>query len=292
MSTLAHRFAPFVFLVAGFGVSMAAHRAVDAAREAGEGAQRVFIPSGEALRVSSMGYHTVLADILWVRAVLSFADIYADVTPEDARWLGAMLESVATLDPQWRTIYYHGGSMLRVIGDIDGSDELYRRGTEALPDEPYFEFSLAMNAYLHRQDIEAAARHLDRAASIPGAPAWYRSASAGFMSNSGQRKAAIKYLQDQYKATTDPSVRDSLQQKLQSLIHDEYSEQITEQWERFGEPEALEMLGELPPDPYEAGWVRSADGDIVSARVEQDRAERTQRWGRDMLTNRTLWASP
>lgn len=286
--SIAQTAAPFVFMAAGFGLSMVAHQQVDAARAADEGTQRVFIPSGEALRVTSLGYHTVLADILWIRAVLSFADIYANVNPEDAQWLGAMLDSIATLDPKWRTIYFHGGSMLRVIEDVDGSDALYQRGAEALPDEPYFEFSLAMNAYLYRQDTEAAAIHLDRAASIPGAPAWYRSASAGFMSNSGQRKAAIKYLQEQYESTTDPSVQDSLREKLKSLIHDEYADQITAMRDQRGAVPISE-LGALPADPFEEGWVVSAEGDVVSARIERDREEKAMLWGRDMMTNRTLW---
>jgi hypothetical protein len=284
---------PLLVMASGLLLSMAAHRAVDEARLAeGEGTERVYLPSGSALRVASMGYHTVVADVLWVRAVLSFADIYAEIEPQDARWLEAMLDSVAMLDPGWRTVYYHGGGMLRVIGDIDASDALFERGAAALPGEPYFVFSLAMNAYLYHHDNEAAARYLDRAAAIPGAPVWYRSASAGFMSDSGQRQAAIRYLKEQHDEATDPSVRDSLREKLQSLIHDEYSEQLTAQWVALGSPGSLDGLSGLPEDPYGVGWVVAAEGDVVSARVSDDRKLRAERDGRRMLTDRSLWAAP
>jgi len=290
------RLIPWILMAAAFALSAAAHKAVDEARAADRSFERVYIPSGEALRTTSMGYHTVLADIMWVRAVLSFADIFSEARPEDAQWLSAMLDSVATLDPLWRTTYYHGGGMLRVVGDINGSDALFERGMEALPEEPYFPFSIAMNAYLHRKDQDRAAAYLDMAAGLPGAPAWYRSAAAGFINKTGQRQAALRYLKEQQEQSNDPAVRRSLEQKMRALMHEEHSEALTARYTQLREelqraPQLAE-LGALPEDPHGAGWVISAEGDVVSEVVESSRSVRALRTERTLVTDRTLWRQP
>jgi hypothetical protein len=157
-----------------------AHTALDQIRFKDSDADRIFLPSADALRVASMGYHTVTADLFWVRSVLTFSEIHANSTPEDARWLDAMLTTVAVLDPKWRTVYYHGGGMLRVCDSIHESDGLFEKGMENLPEEPYFPFSIGMNAYLYLKDLDRAAYYLDLASQIPGAPPWYASAAAAF----------------------------------------------------------------------------------------------------------------
>lgn len=276
------------------GLAHVGQKSADQIRHDSSIEERFYIPSGEALRVASLGHHTILADLMWVRSVLNFADIYVDPSEHDQQWLVEMLSSVATLDPTWRTIYFHGGSMLRVLGMIDESDALFTRGTEVLPDEPYFVFSLAMNAYLYRDDVETASMYMDRAANIPGAPAWYRSASAGFMSQGGQRQAAIRYLTEQLEQTTDEAVSNSLRKKLMTLIHDDYAAKLEKRREVFRDRigrdiQSVDELAPLPEDPYGGEWIISIEGDVVSDHMETIRAERAQRQGRRMLTNRKWW---
>ena len=92
---------------------------------------------------------------------------------------------------------------MSVNGDIDGSDEIYARGMAGLPNDPYFPFSIAMNAYLYRKDVERAARFLDIAARVPGAPDWYAAAAAGVLDKEGQTNAALQYLREQITEATD-----------------------------------------------------------------------------------------
>jgi hypothetical protein len=181
--------------------------------------------------------------------------------------------AVAELDPAWRTVYLYGGGLLRVVGDLDGSDALFERGMRALPEDPYFPFALAMNHYLYRQDPARAAALVQQAARLPGAPAWYPAAAAAFLDQQGQRAVAARYIDEQLQSETRPEVLRALEGRKALLVHDELSAQMSQ---RLGElrqadPAAgLEALGPLPEDPLGQEWVVGVDGRVRS-RVQEDR---------------------
>jgi tetratricopeptide (TPR) repeat protein len=209
----------------------------------------------------------------------------------EARLIG----SAAELDPAWRTVYFYGGGMLRVCGDIDGSDELYKRGFEALPDDAFFPFSVGMNAYLYRDDREAAFTRLEQAASLPGAPAWYGAAASAFLAEEGERQAALAYLNQQLKEETRPAARETLQKRMMRLMHEELAEQLNrrrvEIEAQTGAPlVSLDALGPLPDDPYGQGWVLAPDGEVRSAAREEIEARRARKNERALILRVT--ASP
>jgi tetratricopeptide (TPR) repeat protein len=247
------------------------------------------------MKVASMGYHVMLADLMWIRAVLQFVKVVESGEQAAQKWLHAMLDSVILLDPQWRTPYFYGGSMLRVLKDFEGSDRVFAAGMDALPEDPYFPFSLAMNAYLYRGDAKEAARLMTRAASLPQAPGWYRTAVGGFMHKSGQRRAALRYLKEQINAAMTDQERLFLANKYRTLLHEELSAGLEDRrkvWEaeRGGTLADLADLGVLPPDPYAAGWIISIDGAIRSKYMDGVVAEREKLDERSTLTRRWLRA--
>ena len=68
----------------------------------------------------------------------------------------SMIRTMATLDPSWRTLYMYGGNMLGVCDKVDEADVIFKLGHQNLPDDYYFPFSLAMNAYQEHKDYDAA----------------------------------------------------------------------------------------------------------------------------------------
>lgn len=270
-------------------VANRAHRATDegrfAARRAHPGAYQ---PNGAALKVAALGQPTLLADALWVRAVLQFSDIMDGGELDDTRWLGATLDAVTSLDPGWRTAYFYGGAFMRVLGDTEASDRIFEAGMVALPADPFFPFSLGMNAYLNRGDTDEAAEMMKRAAGLPGAPVWYGAAAASFIAKRGQRAAAVRYLDEELALTTNPAVQRSLQSRRAGLIHDELSEKLVGVTARFiaevgRPPRTVEELGELPPDPYGVGWVLGPDGVVRSQHVDDSLARAARADERSMI---------
>jgi len=275
-------------MVGGGLLSHGAHRASDEVRFArGVVADRV-APHAPTLRAASLGQPTLVGDIFWLRAVLAFADIHDNPDKLSVAWVRAMVSAVNELDPHWRTGFFYGGSFMRVLGDIEGSDEVFAAGHAAMPNDPFFPFSLGMNAYLFRQDIDEARPWISKAASLPDAPAWYRAAVAAFFEEGKSRRAALEYLDRQLKEDQRPQVKEALERKRAMLLHDEYRDQIADHRNKveqhLGRPIAdVAELGKLPSDPYEAGWVLAPDGVVRSTTREALLATRAVKNERAMI---------
>jgi hypothetical protein len=252
--------------------------------------RRVFVPSPEATKVAAMGWGMMTADLLWVRAVLLFVDFLDAEDEEDAVWTRTVIKTVGVLDPHWRTPFFYGGGMLRLLDDLEGSDEIFSDGMKAFPEDPYFPFSLAMNAYLFHQDLERAVKYLDRASKMENAPRWYRSASAEFLSRSGQRKTALKYLKDQIALANSDRERLVLENKYRSLLYEQVTDVIDGRqvrWEaHHGQKlESASQLPELPPDPLGGEWFVNPDGQVRSSAHELVVARRARNSARALLVN-------
>jgi hypothetical protein len=277
--------------LAGAIAAIIAHRQVDRTRhEVDIALDLAYVPDGNTLRVAGMGFDEPMADALWIRAVLLFGERWNnDPTASWSPWFVAMLRAVNTLDPRWENPYTYGGMMLRVMGQVDASDEVFERAIRELPDNPFFPFALGMNQYLLRNDAQAAAHWIGVAAELPGAPAWYAAAAAGFLARRNQRPSAIRFLEEELSQTQSPSIRQVLADKLANLVHDEMSEQIARAREvyvaRFGHDiqsvEDLRKTGlNLPDDPLGGTWILAPDGQVRSDKreaVESERA-RQQEW--------------
>ncbi len=283
---------PLGIAVAGLSGTLAhrGHTLNDASRhETAAVTELLVMPSGEALKVGSLGMETHLADLLWVRTVLTFGERWeAEPDPAWQEWLARMIEAITVLDPTWRTPYFYGGVMLRVTGDHEGSNRILLRGHEALPDDYFFPFAIGMSHYLEFDDAEAAYEWLNKAAVLPGAPSWYRLAATGFVVKSNQRQTAIRFLREELAQTSDPDLREPLENKLKSLMHDELSERLgglRDAWEEEHPGPLLRVeqlvgpsgIESLPLDPLGGEWVIDVDNSIVSSVVAADRA-RKARW--------------
>ena len=255
-----------------------------------EGHRQIFVPSPEATKVASLGFDLIVADLLWTRAVLLFVDFLDSESEHGAVWTRTVLQTVTELDPLWRTPFFYGGSMLRLLDDLDGSDEVFTAGMEAFPQDAYFPFSLAMNAYMFGEDLEKATEYLTKAASLPNAPKWYRNAAAEFIHRGGQRKAAVTYLNEQIETANSDRERQLLITKRNDLLYAQMIDVIgdrQDKWERhFGRPVSdPEVLEPLPPDPKGGEWIIGGDGRVRSSKVEPKVRLRDRNEERAILVN-------
>ncbi len=284
----------FALVVLGGMVAHVAQRAADERRHASDASNELlYLPSPATYRLVTMGYHEPVADLLWVRAVLLFGERYGnDPDPAWGDWLVGMVRAISVLDPSWRTPYFYGGTMLRGIGAIDGSDEVFEAAIAALPDDSFFPFALGMNHYLHRGDVETAIHWIAIAAEKPDAPVWYRVASAGLLAKEDMAPVAIDFLEEQRDATDDPAILALIDGRLARLRHDVLEKAFVrirgEFRQRYGrdvtDPAELEVMrGPLPPDPYERGWILAADGVIRSAQREEELSAKAREAERELL---------
>lgn len=247
----------------------------------------VFVPDDREFKLAATGFEEPLADMLWVRAILLFGERWnVDEDPAWQKWLATVILAINTLDPRWRTSYYYGGTLLRVLGDIEASDEVFSRGVEAMPHEWYFPFSLGMNAFLFRDDAATGADWLTRAATIDGAPAWVSASAAELRQRGGDRPSAIRYLKGVIQTARTPEVRTDAERQLNRLLHNHLVEGWVEVCLAYQQREghavaspsvlAKELGHPLPDNPRGDPWVVGADGVVRGAGAERERVRRAR----------------
>jgi hypothetical protein len=223
----------------------------------------------------------MVSDFFWIRTILIFSDFAWNCQEREATWLLSMIRTMSHLDPKWRTLYFYGGTMMGVCNQTAAADEIFLLGHENLPDDYFFPFSLAMNAYLEHRDFERARYWMEIASNKEGAPGWYRAAVAGVISDNGQRSAAIEYLRQELEKDLEASVRSSTEERLRLLQHDDAVDLLTErrrQWELQSGKSLmdLDVLAPLPADPWGEGWILSPDGEIRSVEMERRAARKSR----------------
>lgn len=273
---------PLVALLLGMPLIHLSHKQADTERFREERREeRFFLPNPEATKALSMGQQTMVSDFFWIRTVLIFADFAWDCKDSQAAWLVSMVRTMATLDPSWRTLYMYGGNMLGVCDKVSEADEIFKLGYQNLPDDYYFPFSLAMNAYQEHKDYEAAEKWMKIAVEKEGAPSWYRAAMAGVIDKKGQRDASIRYLEEELQKDLSPSVRDITEERLRLLIHEAHSEMLQRQKEELEQSTGTAVwdISQLAPavsDPWGEGWIIAADGKVRSFEMERREAKKTR----------------
>ena len=190
---------PLLVVVAFASISggmLSAHRHADAWAPPPEAEDEIrYLPSGDSLRAMSLGFEEVLADLLWVKAVLLFGERYGDGDESWYPWMFHMTDLATELDPQFRAAYKMGGTMLRTDGVfVDQSNLIFQKGMNAMPDEWYFPFSIGMNYFLSKKDPAVAATFIRRASEAPGSPLYLRNLAASLLSDSHQLEVALQFL--------------------------------------------------------------------------------------------------
>lgn len=248
----------------------------------------VFAPNGPMLRAASLDQEEPLGDLLWIRAVLVFGERWkTDLDPTWIQWLRGTVLAVTDLDPAWRSPYFYGGSLLRVLGDIDGSDEVFKRGAENVPGDGYFAFSYAMNLYLYHEDPTAAADWMDRAAREPNGATWYTAAAGAMRSHGGDREGAIAYLESRQREALSEPERADVEVQLGRLYHDRLAESFLPACRAYEQQrgEAPRSPAELfawagtpvPVNPRGDEWVVGGDGCVRSRGAEATRLVRLRK---------------
>ena len=176
----------------------------------------LYIPSGEHLKVMSLGFESLLADALWVKAIGYFGG--HTLTDREYPWLHHILDQVTNLDPPFRHPYLFGGVVLAVEGgDPEGSIDLLRKAMRYYPGDWRFPFYIGVNYFYYLKDPAAAAEYLQVAATLPAHPEYLPRLAASLLSKAGRVEAAIIFLSTVARNTRDERVRTGLYRKIEDL---------------------------------------------------------------------------
>jgi len=170
-------------------------------------AQVLYLPSGKYLQVASLGFSSLLADIIYIWSI----QYYGNFDAEDRfQYLEHIYGNVISeLDPHYIDPYLIGSIIMNVEAkDPEMSLRLLDKGAAANPGEWIFPFEAGFTCYHDLKDYPRAARYLDKAVAIPGVPNVVKRLHAEMFNKMGDKRSSLAYWREVLTQAEDDYVRD------------------------------------------------------------------------------------
>jgi tetratricopeptide (TPR) repeat protein len=176
----------------------------------------LYLPSGAYLHQIALGYDQAWADILWLRTISYYAD---QITVEgEFKYLSRMLDIITTLDPKFLYPYLFGGVTLALqLHRPDLANNLLKKAMRYHPDVWRVPFLIGFNAYFMEGNAAVAARYIDQASRLPGAPSYLSSFAARLYVKGNGRAKALQFLGELIQQTEDPTLRAQLIKRYKEI---------------------------------------------------------------------------
>jgi len=131
--------------------------------------EQVFnLPSPELTKIASVGFDSLMADILWLR----FIQYYGSTTDIDKLLpeLYSLVNNIVTLDPKFIDAYIISSYALSDNKEFDKAVDILEKGIKANPEEWFLPYQLGFTYYIYKKNRLAGARYLRMASDNPNAP--------------------------------------------------------------------------------------------------------------------------
>jgi hypothetical protein len=279
-------------LTAAAHASMQVLEPADATRDAGALERKV--------PAIAFGFEALIADYRWLQAVQLVGHEHADLIG-NAPAMQRLVEAVVALDPWVGHPYRFAANWLvNTPEQVRGANRILERGIAYHPDDWRNRFYLSFNHFFYLDDPEAAARELEPAIRLEGAPKYLGRLHARLRSTREGIDAAAVYLNELLRQTEDPWKRVEYEKALDEIETERRARVLDAARAAFKARRGRDIkrveelaegpdrvLAQLPPDLHGWGWVLDPEsGEIESAYYERryrvsmqpmDR-ERQQRW--------------
>jgi tetratricopeptide (TPR) repeat protein len=263
-------------LPAGFAGIWRLQHAIDAQRASlSEERDDVLLRSGKLVKMMSLEYAPLLADIYWTRAVQYYGNkhVRGDANLE---LLWPMLDITTTLDPHLLISYRFGAMFLSQAapggaGRPDLAVQLIQRGIRENPDYWRLYEDLGFVYYFDLKDYQKASEAFLEGSKKPNAQLWMK-VMAARVAAEGESFATSMFLwKDIYDSTPDPAVKKNALQHLQllrvkedcrqlDLLADEYAKRFGRSPVRMSEMIQAGLLRGVPADPLGFAYILGQDG--------------------------------
>ncbi len=273
-----------ILLVVCLAASVLSLRRLDQLRERATLEEVLYISSPTALKKMSLGYHGLLADIYWTRAVQYFGSKH-HAGARDFDLLAPLLEITTTLDPQLLSAYDYGANFLAPKppnggGMPERAIELEEFGIRHNPNEWRLYYNEGFIRYMELKDYAGAAGVFGRGARVPNAHPFLAVLAGRMAEHAGDVQMARMMWSTTYQSTVDNDVRANAAAHLRALQVDEdvtNLEALTTRYRKqtgrfptsFAELQAAGMLRGTPVDPLGRTYNLMSDGRVL-VRVPDD----------------------
>ncbi|MGH9884710.1 MAG: tetratricopeptide repeat protein [bacterium] len=212
------------------------------------------LPDGNALRVLSLGFERLVADLFWVRTVYYVGDEAAGNAgyPSAER----LANLVTDIDPNFDTVYVLMSSVMNGLRtDPDAAIRLLEKGAR---NSNYWRihFLLGFNYFMEKQDYERGAQALQKAVDL-GGPPYLQFLVTRLYAHVGEADTAMSFIQARLIHEESPKIRKRLEKRFSDLWINRDTASIDQAIEKYSAahgraPERVDELvegGFLPKQP-------------------------------------------
>lgn len=177
----------------------------------------LYLPSGKFLKPACLGFESLVADLLWIKAIGYFGGHY--LTDRSYKWLYHILDLLTTLDPLFRYPYEFGGVVLSIEGgNPEQGTLLMEKGIIHHTEYWRLYFYLGFNYFYYHKDFKTASRYITKAAQLPGHPAYLPKLAASLLTSSGEKNTALSFLRQLYENTEDEWLKHQIKEKIDEIL--------------------------------------------------------------------------
>ena len=278
-----------VVLLLGFAGIWRLQHDIDAQRlSLSEERDDMLLRSGKLMKVMSLEYAPLLADIYWTRVVQYYGNKHAR-GQANLELLWPLLDITTTLDPNLLISYRFGAMFLSQAppagaGRSDLAVKLIERGIQTNPDYWRLYEDLGFIYYFDLKDYKKASDAFLEGSKKPNAQLWMKVMAAKVAAEGESLETSVFLWKDIYNSTSDPSVKKNALMHLQllkvredcrqlDLLADEYAKRFGKRPARISEMVQAGLLRGTPGDPLGFPYVFGEDGraelNLDSPLVEQ-----------------------
>ncbi len=207
----------------------------------------------------TLGFHTLWADVYWIRAVQYFGGTRLSTAPDKTyEALYPLLDITTTLDPHFSTAYRLGAILLSESypygpGEPERASALLEKGLRASPQKWQYMHDAGFVHYWWRRDQKMAAQWFLKAEGVPGAPAWLRQVAVTMLAEGGDRDTARALWTEMAKSAEHEWMRQAARRGLLQLDAEAHIEILQPIVNRF-----YDMHGRFPKT-----WVDMVNGGLL-----------------------------
>lgn len=174
-----------------------------------------WLPPAGAVRLLSLGYHALAADLFWFRTVQYFGEHIQ--TDQRYPHLYRLVDLTTSLDPHFVDAYQLGGLFLSIGRAFPQAIAIYRKGIEHNPDRWELPYDLGRMYFLDLGDIPSALEWMERADTLPGHPPYVPRMVAYLRARAGLIEAALEMWERIRETTDNQWIREKAEQELRKL---------------------------------------------------------------------------
>jgi tetratricopeptide (TPR) repeat protein len=235
----------------------------------------ILLRSGKLMRVMSLEYAPLMADIYWTRVVQYYGNKHVR-GQANLELLWPLLDITTTLDPNLLVAYRFGGMFLSQraptgAGRPDLAVKLIQRGIQANPEYWRLYEDLGFVYYFDLKDYQKASEAFLEGGKKPDAQVWMKVMAAKIATEGASYETSVFLWKDIYETSKDPDIKANAQMHLKLLrvqedckrldaLAEEFAKRYGRRPKRMSELVQAGFLRGLPVDPDGFAYVFSEEG--------------------------------